>query len=216
MEPGGDKAEWRGRRRATHEDETRACVCGGGTSEQGKPEAFVRDAMLFERLLSEREPSTATALRSAGVVPEAYAQKYFCGLCVHVLPFWALSIFLERFLEEGWRYLLKFALALVSTLTPRIQAVAPGPSAPPCAPRRSHQPLSLCSPSKSPLHPGMRHLVPAHPRRVCACHHPNCSLELWTLTLHPKSETRNRLHGSRRLLGDAGPLALGCKHVLGQ
>ena len=139
---------------------------GRGTSEQGKPEGFVRDAMLFERLLSQREPSIAAALRSAGVVPEAYAQKYFCGLCVHVLPFWALSIFLERFLEEGWRYLLKFALALVSTLAPRLQAVAPGPSALPPAPRPSHQPLSLCSPSKSPLHPVMWLHVPAPPSCV--------------------------------------------------
>ncbi len=104
------------------------CVLRAG-GKQGKPEAFARDAMLFERLLAEREPTIAAALRAAGVVPEAYAQKYFCGLCVHVLPFWALSVFLERFLEEGWRYLLKFALALVSMLAPRIQAVTPGLSA---------------------------------------------------------------------------------------
>lgn len=145
---------------------------GRGTSEQGKPEGFVRDAMLFERLLSQREPSIAAALRSAGVVPEAYAQKYFCGLCVHVLPFWALSIFLERFLEEGWRYLLKFALALVSTLAPRLQAVAPGPSALP--PRRAPR-INPCPSAALPslLYTPSCGCMCLHPRRVspvvCEC-----------------------------------------------
>jgi tetratricopeptide (TPR) repeat protein len=95
---------------------------------KGKPEAFVRDAMLFERLLDERLPEVARSLRTAGVVPEAYAQKYFCGLCIHVLPFEPLCKFLEKFLEGGWRYLIKFALAVVSTLKPRIQSVAAGDS----------------------------------------------------------------------------------------
>ena len=94
----------------------------------GKPEAFAREAMLFETLLTQRQPRLASILRAAGVVPEAYAQKYLCGMCVHVLPFEHLCVFIEKFLQQGWRYLVKFALALVDTLEPRLMDVAAGDS----------------------------------------------------------------------------------------
>ena len=94
----------------------------------GKPEAFAREAMLFETLLTQRQPRLASTLRAAGVVPEAYAQKYLCGMCVHVLPFEHLCVFIEKFLQQGWRYLVKFALALVDTLEPRLMGVAAGDS----------------------------------------------------------------------------------------
>ena len=38
----------------------------------------------------------ATSLRGAGVVPEAYAQKWFVGLCVHCLPYRHLATYVER------------------------------------------------------------------------------------------------------------------------
>eukprot|EP00961_Rhodomonas_salina_P298366 3938007-Rhodomonas_salina.1 len=46
---------------------------------KAKPEAFARDAMVYERLLTTRLPGVAKLLRESGVVPEAYAQKWFCG-----------------------------------------------------------------------------------------------------------------------------------------
>jgi hypothetical protein len=93
-----------------------------------RPSAFARDAMVFERLLSERDPEVARKLRSAGVVPEAYTQKYFCGLCVHVLPFKHLFTFYDRFMERGWTYLQRFALGLASKLRQRILEAPEGDS----------------------------------------------------------------------------------------
>ena len=83
---------------------------------RAKPEAFARDAMVFERLLAERRPAVAAALRKAGVVPEAYAQKWLVGLCVHVLPFRHLAGFVERFLRHGVAFVLRFGLALAEAL----------------------------------------------------------------------------------------------------
>ena len=56
------------------------------------PEPYVRDAMVYARLLQEREPKVAKLLHAACIVPEAYASKWFIGLCVHVLPFQALPM----------------------------------------------------------------------------------------------------------------------------
>ena len=64
-------------------------------------------------------------LQSACVVPEAYASKWFIGLCVHVLPFEALLSYVEAFLSEGYPFLFKFALALVHALAPRLTALKP-------------------------------------------------------------------------------------------
>ena len=50
------------------------------------------------------------------IVPELYCQKYFCGLSVHVLPFESLYVYFDRFSRDGFRYLLAFALNVVSHL----------------------------------------------------------------------------------------------------
>ena len=84
------------------------------------PEAYVRDAMVYQRLLEERVPKAAALLQQACVVPEAYASKWFIGLCVHVLPFEALLRFVEHFLEEGFVYLFKFSVACVQAIEPRL------------------------------------------------------------------------------------------------
>lgn len=41
------------------------------------PEAYARDAMVYERLLEQSHPQLAKHLRSAGVVPEAYVSKWY-------------------------------------------------------------------------------------------------------------------------------------------
>lgn len=84
------------------------------------PEPFVRDAMVYARLVEERQPAVAALLQQACVVPEAYASKWFIGLCVHVLPFEALLSYVEAFLVEGYVFLFKFALALVETIAPKL------------------------------------------------------------------------------------------------
>jgi hypothetical protein len=87
------------------------------------PEAYVRDAMVYARLVEERFPAVATKLQSACIVPEAYASKWFIGLCVHVLPYASLLRYIEAFLTEGYVFLFKFALALVETLSPKLLAL---------------------------------------------------------------------------------------------
>lgn len=89
------------------------------------PEPYVRDAMVYARLVQEREPEVAKLLQAACVVPEAYASKWFIGLCVHVLPFHALFDYVEAFLKEGYVYLFKFALALVAAIKERLLTFKP-------------------------------------------------------------------------------------------
>lgn len=109
------------------------------------PEPYVRDAMVFSRLVEERFPQVASLLQAACVVPEAYASKWFIGLCVHVLPFqvgrpassppsahhhercrvsWqALLPFVEGFLRDGYVFLFRFSMALVEAISPRYTRV---------------------------------------------------------------------------------------------
>ena len=89
------------------------------------PEPYVRDAMVYGRLVQEREPQVAALLQAACVVPEAYASKWFIGLCVHVLPFAALFDFVEAFLREGHLFLFKFSLALIAATKERLLSFKP-------------------------------------------------------------------------------------------
>ncbi len=84
------------------------------------PDAYVRDAMVYGRLVEERFPEVSALLRSACIVPEAYASKWFIGLCIHVLPFEALFSYIEAFLEEGYIFLFKFTLALIAAIAPKL------------------------------------------------------------------------------------------------
>jgi hypothetical protein len=92
---------------------------------RGAPDAYVRDAMVYGRLVEERLPKVAALLGAACVVPEAYASKWFIGLNVHVLTFEALISFVEGFFEEGFMFLFKFALALVTTISDQLLALKP-------------------------------------------------------------------------------------------
>jgi len=89
------------------------------------PEPFVRDAMVYGRLVQEFEPEVAALLQQACVVPEAYASKWFVGLCVHVLPYEALFDFLEGFLREGYMFLFKFSIALVQATKAKLLSFKP-------------------------------------------------------------------------------------------
>jgi len=80
------------------------------------PDAYVRDAKVYGRLLQEREPDTAALLMVC--VPESYASKWFNGLCLHVLPYEALFAYIEQFILEGHVFLFKFALALIARIKP--------------------------------------------------------------------------------------------------
>ena len=50
------------------------------------PDAYVRDAMVYSRLLAERQPEVGALLQQACVVPEAYASKWFIGRILEFKP----------------------------------------------------------------------------------------------------------------------------------
>lgn len=89
------------------------------------PEPYVRDAMVYARLVAEHQPDVAALLQAACVVPEAYASKWFIGLCVHVLPYEALIDYVEAFLTEGYVFLFKFAVAIINALAPQLLKCKP-------------------------------------------------------------------------------------------
>eukprot|EP00916_Digyalum_oweni_P023915 GHVL01039600.1.p1 GENE.GHVL01039600.1~~GHVL01039600.1.p1 ORF type:complete len:312 (+),score=65.36 GHVL01039600.1:19-954(+) len=86
------------------------------------PTAFVRDARVYEKIIKKLCPKVAAHITARGIVPEAYASKWFVGLCVHVMPFTALCDFFEAFLSQGDMFLFKFALSLVRTNEEKILA----------------------------------------------------------------------------------------------
>lgn len=87
---------------------------------RGRPETFVRDAKVFGRLIEEHLPEISQHLTTSGVVPDAYSQKWFVGLCIHVLPFEVLFEFLDTYFELGHIYLFQFAVTLVRKLSTQI------------------------------------------------------------------------------------------------
>ena len=66
-----------------------------------EPIAFATDAYVFDHLLSRHLPDVHSRLASAALFPETYCQKWFVGLCVHVLPFSALLDFFDAFFKHG-------------------------------------------------------------------------------------------------------------------
>lgn len=82
--------------------------------------AFGTDAYVFYRILKEMEPSVVNHISMQGVVPETFCQKWFVGLCVHVLPFEHLFTFFDLFIKEGFTASFKLGVALIRHLRERI------------------------------------------------------------------------------------------------
>jgi len=89
---------------------------------KGAPDNFARDAMVYERLALQFFPEVAQHLRKAGVVPEAYTQKWFCGLCIQVLPYKALFDYFDAFFELGHIFLFQFAMTVLRKIGDRVLA----------------------------------------------------------------------------------------------
>lgn len=83
---------------------------------------FATDAYVFLELLKIHHPDVAQHLIKNTVDPATFCQKWFVGLCVHVLPLEHLFEFFERFLQEGYPFLFKFGLSLVNTLKTQLLA----------------------------------------------------------------------------------------------
>eukprot|EP01102_Stenamoeba_stenopodia_P010114 TRINITY_DN3010_c0_g1_i1.p1 TRINITY_DN3010_c0_g1~~TRINITY_DN3010_c0_g1_i1.p1 ORF type:complete len:441 (+),score=56.12 TRINITY_DN3010_c0_g1_i1:73-1395(+) len=87
-----------------------------------EPVAMARDAYVFEHILYKTFPEVATHIKNYGLQPHTYCGKWFAGLCVHLLPFSALVRFLDRFVDQGYPFLLRFGLSLVKHLRNEILA----------------------------------------------------------------------------------------------
>jgi len=74
--------------------------------------ALATDAHVFNELLRQQDPEVADFLAAKYVFPNTFCQKWFAGLCVHVLPFEDLCDFLEMFFEHGYTALIQFGITL--------------------------------------------------------------------------------------------------------
>jgi len=75
--------------------------------------AFATDAYVFDELLQDFYPKVRAHFQKVFLFPETFCQKWFVGLCIHVLPFDALFKFFDAFFEHGYIYLFKFGLSLI-------------------------------------------------------------------------------------------------------
>ncbi len=75
--------------------------------------ACATDGYLWKDLVETRFPDVGNTLTANSILPETFVQKWFCALCVHVLPFSALVHFMTNFFEHGHAFLFRFGLTLV-------------------------------------------------------------------------------------------------------
>jgi len=74
------------------------------------------DAWVWYHLVKLKFPKVHDHLLKVGVQPDMYCQKYFGGLCIHLLPFKHLVRFLDGFFLHGFRFSFMFALSLINTM----------------------------------------------------------------------------------------------------
>ncbi|KAM9970719.1 hypothetical protein ACTFIW_008676 [Dictyostelium discoideum] len=81
---------------------------------------FGTSAFTLYHILQQTHPSITKHLENNCIDAGTFCQKWFLGLCVHLLPFRYLFQFFEKFLVGGVEYLYKFSLALFTVLEKRI------------------------------------------------------------------------------------------------
>ncbi|CAD2213259.1 Rab-GTPase-TBC domain containing protein, putative [Angomonas deanei] len=74
---------------------------------------FATSAWVVETFMQKKFKDVAEHLLSLNFWPDTYLQKILSGLCIHVLTFDKLFIFLDAFMEGGMKYLIRFCLAIV-------------------------------------------------------------------------------------------------------
>lgn len=84
---------------------------------------FAIDAYVFQELALKFVPKVAQHLQKNQVDPSSYCQKWFVGLCVHVLPFQYLFQYYEGFFKGGYKFLFQFGLSLINQLQDKLLAV---------------------------------------------------------------------------------------------
>lgn len=78
--------------------------------------AFSRDAFVFQSMLEKFNPEVSQHLAKNSLFPDTYCQKWFSGLCIHVLDYNQLFDFFDHFMEKGHVYLFKFGLSVAEVL----------------------------------------------------------------------------------------------------
>jgi len=68
-------------------------------------------------------------LKSLGLLPETFVQKWFAGICIHHLPYSILLDYLDKFFQHGNRYLFQFFLAFFDEFEADIMAAKSNPEA---------------------------------------------------------------------------------------
>ena len=76
------------------------------------------DAYVYWELVEANMPTLFANLKS--VTPELFYQKYFCALCVHLLPFESLFIYFGHYAKHGYKAVVSLALNIVSHLKTQI------------------------------------------------------------------------------------------------
>eukprot|EP01133_Synstelium_polycarpum_P014363 gene14363-16949_t len=82
--------------------------------------AFGTEAHTFYHILQKQFPNITAHLEKNIIDPGTFCQRWFLGLCVHLLPFKQLFQFFEMFLEGGREFLLRFGLAMFKTLESKV------------------------------------------------------------------------------------------------
>lgn len=82
--------------------------------------ASATDGYVFQDLFTAQFPEVGKKLGELGILPETYVQKWFVALCVHVLPFEGLYMFLSRFFEHGYLAMFRFGLSLLQECGDRL------------------------------------------------------------------------------------------------
>lgn len=85
------------------------------------PEIFQRDARVYQKVVDKRFPELSAQLKKY-TVPEAYTQKYFTGMNIHLLPYKYLFDYLELFFQNGYIQGFKFAIAVLEVLEKDLMA----------------------------------------------------------------------------------------------
>ena len=75
---------------------------------------FATNAWLIDHIMKDHEPEVHKHFNKLNFWPDTYMQKILSGLCVHVLAFDQLFLFLDAFMEQGFKWLVKFELAIIA------------------------------------------------------------------------------------------------------
>ncbi|EKF29707.1 hypothetical protein MOQ_006494 [Trypanosoma cruzi marinkellei] len=74
---------------------------------------FSTTAWVVEGFMKRKFPDVAKHLEELKLWPDTYLQKVLTGLCIHVLDFKDLFVFLDLFMDGGVKFLIKYCLAIV-------------------------------------------------------------------------------------------------------